>query len=224
VAEQPASWLNTVAFWVLWGILALMVRLCFRMRVVNRPPLTGAYVLAANHSSLLDPILLGSALRRRMTFLMTVIHFRSPLLGWFYRLVRAIPLAVRGANREPLRAAHSRLAHGEALIIFPEGGISRDGEPLLGNPGVVSLVLGREASVIPVAIVGAHEALPPGAALPRLRRIEIRFGDPISHDELQVLGNGSRKARLNAATRKIMDSIAELGGKQSRETYLDSLT
>lgn len=213
-----------MAYWALWGIVTPLVRLCFRMRVVNRPSSIGGYVLAANHCTLLDPMLLSCALRRRMSFLMTVIHYRSPMLGWFYRLVRAIPLAIRGANREPLRAAHSRLERGEVLGIFPEGGISRDGEPLLGSPGAVSLVLAQAVPVIPVAIIGGHQVLPPGAVLPRLRRVEIRFGDPISHEELAALGDGSRRARLVAATRRIMDAIADLGGHQSREAYLDALT
>lgn len=212
--------LQVIAYWALWVVVSPLTRLCFRIRSVNRPPSTGAYVLAANHCSLLDPVLLSSVMRRRLTFLMTVIHHRNPMLGWFYRLVRAIPLEVRGANRESLRAAHSRLEHGEVLSIFPEGGISRDGEPLLGNPGAVALVLAQKVPVIPVAIVGAYQVLPPGATLPRLRRVEIRFGDAITHAELAALGNGSRKARLGAATRRIMDAIAELGGKQSREMVL----
>ena len=82
-----------------------MLRIYFRLGSENRPTLEGAYMLAPNHTSYLDPILLGAVSFRRVTFMMTALHYRSPLMGWFYRWNKAIPVAVRKGNRKALRMA-----------------------------------------------------------------------------------------------------------------------
>jgi 1-acyl-sn-glycerol-3-phosphate acyltransferase len=218
-ARPPGFW-NHVAFAVLWVLLGGFLRGWFRLRIENRPRLQGAYVLAPNHTSYLDPLLLGAASRRRISFLMTEVVYRSPWTGWFYRWNRALPLSVRGGNRDTLRAARSVLQQGRVLGVFPEGGISRDGGLMLGNPGAVSLVLQEKVAVVPVGIVGAYAALPVHGRFPWPRKIRIRFGDPIQPEELASAGTG-RKDRLQAATRLIMERIAALTGGTARETELE---
>ena len=215
----PPGRLNNLLFWLFWATFGIAARLWFRVRVEGRPPLQGALVLAPNHTSYLDPILLGAVLRRRVTFLMTEVIWRSPLMGWFYRWNKAIPVSVRNGNREALRAARSVLEQGRVLGIFPEGGISRDGGLLLGNPGAVSLVLAAGAPILPVGIEGAHAAFPVGAWFPRPRRITIRFGAPILPAELEAAAP-DRKTRLQAATTLIMQRIARLNGTSAREDEL----
>src|SRR5262245_52691779 len=68
-----------------------LIRRALRIRVENAPRLAGPFVVVANHSSLLDPLILGSASPRHLVFLMTVIFWRGRGLGWFYRWMRAIP-------------------------------------------------------------------------------------------------------------------------------------
>lgn len=216
----PAGWLNSSLFWPFWAACNVGARVAFRMRVENAPRLPGGYVLAANHSSYLDPLLLGSASRRRVTFLMTEVVWRSPAMGWFYRWNRTIPLATRGGNRDALRAARSVLRQGRVIGIFPEGGISRDGGLLLGSPGAVSLVFNEAVPIVPVGIVGAARALPVGAACPRPHRVTIRFGAPIQHDELIAALPADRKQRMQAATTLIMARIAALTGQTPREREL----
>lgn len=218
-ARRP-SWLNELLFWPFWVAVGLFARVWFRFRVHNRPRLEGGYVLAANHTSFLDPMLVGGAVPRRVAFLMTEIVFRSPSMGWFYRWNHAIPLSIRGGNREALRAARDILRQGRVVGIFPEGGLSRDGLLLLGSPGAVSLVLGESLPIVPVGIVGADRALPPGCVLPRPRRIEVFFGEPITAEELEALAPGDRKARLANATRLIMERIAALTGQTPREQQI----
>ena len=211
----PPGPCSNAAYWLLWAGLRLVFRICFRLRIEGAPPRAGAFVLAANHASFLDPVLLGTAVRRRVVYLMTAVVWRSPKLGWFY-----IPLAASGGNRDALRAARLVLQQGRVIGIFPEGGVSRDGLPLLGSAGAVSLVLNEGVPIVPVGIVGAYDAMPPGAAFPRPRRITIRFGAPITAAELEAAAHGDRRQRLQAATRVIMQHIAELTGKQSREAEL----
>ena len=215
-ARAP-SWINHAAFWPFWFGVRIVLRLLFRLRVENRPKLRGGYVIAANHSSFLDPVLLGAASTRRITFLMTEVVYRSPKMHWFYRWNHAIPLATRGGNREGLREARSVLRQQRLVGIFPEGGLTRDGGLLLGSPGAVSLVLNEGLPIVPVGIVGAAAALPLGAALPRLHPVTIRFGEPIMPAQLEALSQGDRKARLQAATAYIMARIGERTGQLPRE-------
>lgn len=214
---------NRAAFWPFWLVTRLLLRLCVRLRVEGDVPREGPVVLAANHTSFLDPLLLGAASRRRIVYLMTEVVWRSPRLHWFYRWNQAIPLSARGANRQALRTARAVLEQQRVVGIFPEGGLSRDGLPLLGSPGAVSLVLGEGAPIVPVAIVGAAEVLPFGARWPRLRRVTIRFGAPITASELQAGGGADRRLRLQAATERIMTAIAQLSGQESREAELRRL-
>ena len=200
----------------------MLLRVLFRLKVENRPDVDGPFVLVANHGSFLDPLVLGAAQWRRITFMMTVLHFRSPKLGWFYRWQRAIPLAVRGTgNRAALSSARNVLKRGEVLGIFPEGGLSRDGGLFVGSPGAVSLVLAEDVPIVPCYIEGAGEALGIGDRL-RLRKITIRFGDPMTRDEL-IADAVDRRARLRVATRAIMDRSAARGGVESREATLERL-
>lgn len=200
-----------------------MLRLWFRLRIVGAPPPRGAYVLAANHTSFVDPIVLGASLRRRVVYLMTEVVYRSRSLGWFFRWNHAIPVSPRPGNRDALRAARAVLQQGRVVGVFPEGGLSRDGLPMLGNPGAVSLVLNEGVPIVPVGIRGAGAAFPPGARWPRPRRITVTFGEPILPQQLDALGDGDRRARLQAATRLIMDRIASLNDQVSREAELDAV-
>jgi 1-acyl-sn-glycerol-3-phosphate acyltransferase len=177
-------------------------------------------VLAANHTSFVDPLVLGAVTRARIFYLMTEVVWRSRALGWFYRWNRAIPIRSRGGNREALRAARAVLQQGRVLGVFPEGGLSRDGLPMLGNPGAVSLVLQQGVPIVPVGIVGAHAAMPAGAKWPRPRPITVRFGTPIQAAEFDALGGGDRRERLRLATATIMRRIAALTGQEAREDAL----
>jgi 1-acyl-sn-glycerol-3-phosphate acyltransferase len=216
LARLPGP-LNSATYWPVWAMIRVGLRVGFRLQIEGRPPRTGACVLAANHSSFLDPIALGGACSRRITYLMNEVVWRSPWMGWFYRWSRTIPLAARGGNRDALRAARTVLQQGRVIGIFPEGGISRDGGLLLGSPGAVSLVLNESVPIVPVGILGAERALPIGSVLPRPHRIRIRFGQPILPAELEALAPNDRKARLQAATTLIMARIAALTEQSPRE-------
>ncbi len=215
----PPAWDDHLftAFRLSFGSL---LRLWFRMRIEGPTPPKGPYVLAANHRSFVDPLVLGAATNARIVYLMTEVVWRARGLNWFYRWNRAVPVSARGGNRDALRAARIVLQQGRVLGIFPEGGLSRDGLPMLGSPGAVSLVMQEQVPIVPVGIVGAFEAMPPGATWPRPRPITIRFGQPILPAELELQGVGDRRIRLRAATALIMQRIAALTGQTSREDEL----
>jgi len=200
----------------------VLLRVYFRYRTYNAPRLKGGFVLVANHSSFIDPLLVGIGVRRRLVFMMNDVFYRNPRTRWLYRLFRAIPVALTGGNRDALRSAREVLDRGEALVIFPEGGLSRDGQLYLGSPGAVALVLAMNVPIVPAAIIGAFEAMPVQGGFPRPRKIVVRYGDPIPASEFSSSG-GNRKERLGRATEKIMRAIAELGGQTAREDQLAAL-
>lgn len=218
-ALRPApGWVDTFARGFLKTSIRVFLRIYFRWRVLNRPSLEDGYVVVANHGSFLDPIILGVSSPRNVAFLINSASYRSALMGWFYRLYRSIPVELGRGNRDTLRQCHAALDAGEVVGVFPEGGITRDGGLMLGNPGAVALVLRNNVSVVPVGLVGVRDAMPYGSAFPRPKRIEVRYGDPIPPSELDVGAN--RKERLAAATARIMREIASLCDQDSREDEL----
>lgn len=218
LASPPGRW-DQAMFVAFRVVVRLALRTLFGLRVEGQPPRAGGYVVAANHASFLDPLLVGAALSPRVVFLMTETVWRSPTVGWFYRWSRAIPLSARGNNRGALRAARRVLEQQRVVGIFPEGGISRDGRLMRGSPGAVSLVLNQGLPIVPIGIVGAGRALPSGAALPRPGRVVVRIGAPITPAEIEALG-ADRRTRLREATRLIMRRIAELSGQRACEDVL----
>ena len=222
-SRQPAGILGRSVFYVvkLWVLVSL--KLYFRVRVENRPKLAGGFVMVANHTSLLDPVIVGAVASgwtgtHRVIFMMSSMMARSRALGWFYRWNKIIPVEPQGGNKAALRAAHEVLDGGDVLGIFPEGGLSRDGQLMLGSPGAVSLGLAKNAPIVPVGIVGASRAFPPGAGFPKPAKIVVRFGTPIPVEEL--MAGGDRKQRLARATARIMKEIAALSGQTAREEQL----
>ena len=109
---------------------------------------------------------------------------------------------MRLSHRDAPRVVRS----GQPLVIFPEGGISRDGRLQPGQPGVAALMARARVPVIPVAILGTHEVLPYHATFPRAHRIRIRFGDPIAAPAHDLDREGQR-----AFADRIMQAIHELG-------------
>ncbi|MFT4515083.1 MAG: 1-acyl-sn-glycerol-3-phosphate acyltransferase [Planctomycetota bacterium] len=218
--STPHGALDNAVFWPFWLFVRGLFGLLFRLRVTGASPASGGYVLAANHSSFLDPLILGASLRRRIIYLMTETVWRSAAGGWFYRWNRSIPLSARGGNREALRAAREVLKQKRVVGIFPEGGISRDGKLMLGSPGAIALVLNEGLPIVPVGILGASDVMPASGGL-FFRRITVCYGEPIQPEEIAALGT-DRKTRLREATRLIMQRIADLVGQESREDVLDA--
>ena len=137
----------------------VLTRIVYRFKIVNdeRIPTTGAAVLVCNHVSFVDAVLLMAASPRPIRFLMDAQIFRTPVLGWMFKLAKAIPIAP--AKSDPatyeaaFTAARAVLADGEMVCIFPEGGITRDGELQPFKGGVMKLIEGLpDVPVIPMAL------------------------------------------------------------------------
>ncbi|MBK7261686.1 MAG: MFS transporter [Rubrivivax sp.] len=128
----------------------------FSLRGDEHIPTTGAAVLVCNHVSFVDAVLLMAASPRPIRFIMDQRIFAIPVLGWMFRLAKAIPIAPQKDDPKTYEAAFAQarqvLAEGELLCIFPEGGITRDGQLGEFRGGIMKILQTHPVPVVPVAL------------------------------------------------------------------------
>lgn len=193
---------NALAVTVQERLFRGLVRTCLRgmfaclggLRIEGQEhvPETGGVIVAPNHVSHADPIVVGIALRRPAWFAATDELFAIPVLGVMARWVRAFPIRQDSPDRAALRRMEELLRSGELLVGFPEGHESLDGKLQPLQPGLVWLALRCEVPIVPVGIVGTNSALPPREWRLRHagRAIIVRFGMPITPEDLRRGGQG----------------------------------
>ncbi|MFD5623086.1 lysophospholipid acyltransferase family protein [Streptomyces yangpuensis] len=206
--------------------LGPLLRLLFRPRIegLENIPAEGAAIVAGNHLSFSDHFLMPAILARRITFLAKAEYFTGPglkgrLTAAFFRSAGQIPVDRSGkdAGQAALREGLGVLAKGELLGIYPEGTRSHDGRLYKGKVGVAAMALGAGVPVIPCAMVGTFEIQPPGQRIPNIRRVTIRFGEPL--DFSRYAGMEGERAVLRAVTDEIMYAILNLSGQEYVDRY-----
>lgn len=159
-----------------------MVALLFAVRVHGRLPAEGPLLVAANHVSYLDPVVLAVVLHRAghdARFLTVAEVFRRPVVGAVLRAGRFIPVTDRLWQRATAaRAAAEGLRAGDTVVIYPEGTIPTD-QPLEARPGVAWLARRTGAPVVAVGTAGMHRVSGRGGWL-RRRRAAVVVG-PVLH-------------------------------------------
>ena len=142
-------------------------------------PQDGPFIIVANHSSLLDPVILGVSIKSKITFVAAAYLFKISGLGYLLRKANSIP--VQGENDiSSLKRALKVLREGGVLGIFPEGGIDRQKDNLPVRAGAAYLATKIGVPIVPMRIKGADKALPRGAKFIRsLNRIEVEIKKPI---------------------------------------------
>ncbi|MGI5448496.1 lysophospholipid acyltransferase family protein [Streptomyces sp. CA-243310] len=206
--------------------LGPLLRLLFRPRIegLENIPEEGAAIIAGNHLSFSDHFLMPAILKRRITFLAKAEYFTGPglkgrLTAAFFRSAGQIPVDRSGkdAGQAALREGLGVLARGELLGIYPEGTRSHDGRLYKGKVGVAAMALGAGVPVVPCAMVGTFEIQPPGQKIPKIRRVTIRFGEPMEFS--RYAGMESERAVLRAVTDEIMYAVLGLSGQEYVDRY-----
>lgn len=152
---------------VVWG---------FRRRGVDRIPDEGPVIIASNHISNWDPVLLGLGCRREVHFMAKEELFRNAFLRWLITAYNAMPVRRGAPDSGALREARALLRRGEVLLMFPGGTRDESGEVGDPKPGVGFLAAAGRASVVPAYITGSNRMR---EAFARTGRVEVAFGDPI---------------------------------------------
>jgi 1-acyl-sn-glycerol-3-phosphate acyltransferase len=158
----------------------------------NIPP-AGPLVVTPNHQTYADPPLVTIPIRRRVYYMAWNRLFDVPLLGWLIRRLRAFPVSVDVSDPRATREAVRLLTAGHVLMIFPEGGRSRDGAIGPFKPGAFRLAASLGVPVLPVTILGGHECWPPGRVLPRRGRMTIIYHPPVTPDPALPPREAARK-------------------------------
>lgn len=153
----------------------------WRVDGASNVPRTGGVILASNHQSFLDVILLGGACPRPVRYMARRSLWDNRLLGWIISDWRAIPVNRDRPGKDELRGILETVRGGEVLALFPEGTRTRDGSVGELRGGIGFLARRAGVPVVPVRIEGAFEAWPRGRSLPRRGRVRISFGRPVAY-------------------------------------------
>jgi 1-acyl-sn-glycerol-3-phosphate acyltransferase len=191
-------------------LAVIAMRLLFRVegRGAHHVPRQGPVLLVANHSSVLDPPLVGGMTPRPVTFMAKAELFRIPLFGRFIRGLNAYPVRREGGDPAALRLALRILEKGGTLLVFPEGTRGEEGTLRPGKPGAGMLAVMSRAQVVPVYVRGSGQAWPRGMKLPRPAKVTVTFGPPFQFGSED--GATKKKDSYEAASQAMMAAIARL--------------
>ena len=202
------------------------------LRVLFRPwteglevlPERGAAILASNHLSFSDSFFLPLVTDRRITFLAKSEYFtgkgvKGLISRAFFTGVGQVPIdrSSGRASEAAITTGVRFLSDGHLLGIYPEGTRTADGRLYRGRVGVARMALEAAAPVIPVAMMATYETQPPGRIRPRLRRVGVRFGQPLDFSRYEGL-EGDRFI-LRSITDEIMYSLMQLSGQEYVDMY-----
>jgi hypothetical protein len=192
----------------------LLIHTIYRVRVtgMDRIPVEGPVIVASNHVSFVDPLIIGGMIRRPVRFVMHYKIYRIPVLKFIFRTGKAIPIAGRSEDPAILESAYRRmhevLAAGEVLGIFPEGRITADGEIGGFKPGIDKLIAEQPVPVVPIALCHLWGSLfsrrdPLHKRRPNKlwARIEMRVGAAIPPAEVSAVRLEAEIRRLRGADR-----------------------
>ena len=180
----------------------------FQIEGLENVPKEGAFLLASNHLSFLDPPALGCRLPRNLHYFARDSLFKG-LLGMFIRSLNSIPVNRSQLDLATLRRVLKVLKDGHPLLVFPEGTRSEDGSLGEGKKGVGMLVAKSQVPVLPARIFGSYEIMGKGKAVPRIgRKLRLRYGPLLKFSELDPGGKGGE--RYEKISQSVMDAIREI--------------
>jgi 1-acyl-sn-glycerol-3-phosphate acyltransferase len=191
-------------YWIGYTFFRAAARAFFRYQVVGREKLVqdGPVLIAANHESFLDPPLVGVAYDQAVHYLARKTLFRGPT-KWLYPRWNAIPVDQEAPDMNSLKKIIKLLRSGEQVVVFPEGARTLTGELQPGEAGVGLIAAKSQATIQPVRIFGAFQALPRGSGRLRFHPVTIVVGEPMT------LTDEERRAKGREAYQAIADRIME---------------
>jgi 1-acyl-sn-glycerol-3-phosphate acyltransferase len=184
-------------------------------------PRRGPVLLVANHESFLDPIAVGLTTQRQIHYLARKTLFVGTF-GKFLRSVNCVPVDQEGVAKEGLKTILDLLGEGRAVLVFPEGERTPNGEMLPLKAGIQLLIKRAPAPVVPIGIAGAHDAYPRDRTLPRFlpffmpawrRGLAVSVGKPLDPKALGALPRQKMLDELQAAIQAMKDRAQRIRRK-----------
>ncbi|RKY27572.1 MAG: 1-acyl-sn-glycerol-3-phosphate acyltransferase [Planctomycetota bacterium] len=182
----------------------------FRFRVTGRHniPLNTGALIASNHQSYLDPVIIGTAARRRTGYLARETLFRGS--GFFRRLITlygALPISLEGSGKDGIRLAVAHLKKKRHILVFPEGTRTHDGSVGPMHPGVKLIAERAGVPIVPAAIRGAFETWPRHAKRFRLHPLSAGFAKRFEPDELRKMSAGEFCEALRGRIASLLNKL-----------------
>ncbi|HVU17325.1 MAG TPA: lysophospholipid acyltransferase family protein [Candidatus Didemnitutus sp.] len=209
---RPPDYLRMTAFYGLFHyIVRQLYDILFRGDVTGTEnlPLEGPFLVASNHASHLDPPLVGSQVARQMRFFARKTLWSTRIGSWWLDRVETIPVDRDSGDVSAIKRVLQALAEDRAVILFPEGTRSFDGQLQKPKAGVGLLACKTGVPVVPCRIFGTFEAFGKGRSIPLFgTRVNIVFGPPIPASVYDDPTAG--KERYQLASQRIFDRIAAL--------------
>ncbi len=192
-------------------LAATIYGMWFRGEVVGLEnfPATGPFLIASNHASHLDPPIVGSQVARQMRFFARKSLWNSRLSSWWLDQVETIPVDRDSGDIGAIKRVLQALKEDRAVVLFPEGTRSPDGQLQKAKAGVGLMACKTGVPVVPCRVYGSFAAFGKGAAIPRFGSpVTVVFGAPIPARDYDDPTAG--KQRYEVAAQRIMDRIAAL--------------
>ena len=210
--SRPPDHLQMTPFYGFFHYLCLTAyEAWFRGEVVGTEhfPTSGPFLIASNHTSHLDPPIVGAQIVRQMRFFARKSLWNNPVLAWWLDRVETIPVDRDSGDVSAIRRVLQALHEDRAVVLFPEGTRSEDGHLQKPKAGVGLMACKTGAPVVPCRVYGSFEAFGKGMKYPRLGTpVTVVFGPPITAAEYDIPGSG--KERYQLASQRIMERIAAL--------------
>jgi len=205
--------MNAFVRYVVWGVYKLVYN--FKIEGIENIPQDRPLVMASNHRSYADPVILTIPMKRPVTYMAKEELFKNKLFGWFITKLGAFPVRRGAGDMQVIEDSIGILNSGRNLVIFPEGTRSKDGKVGKGKTGVALIAAKSGADVIPCGIIFEGEKL-------KFRsKLTLRFGKVIPAEEIAV-EDASPKS-LKGVKKRIMSAITELveGPAEEKEPVTD---
>jgi 1-acyl-sn-glycerol-3-phosphate acyltransferase len=151
----------------------------YRTEGVENVPAEGGLIVAATHQSHLDPVAVQAFLPRRLGYVARTTLFRNPAFAWMIRELGAVELDREAASAEGIKEIVEILSGGQALVFFPEGTRTSDGEIGPLKPGIALLAKKSGVPVVPVAIEGTYRCWPRQKKMFRPGKVRVVYGEPV---------------------------------------------
>ena len=180
----------------------------FRGQLIGREniPQKNSYIMVSNHGSLLDPPLLGHALRRNISFMAKAELFKIPLLGFIIKACGAYPVKRGIVDKNTIKTACKKLSNDNCIGIFIDGTRQKNGRVNRPKQGAALLAFKNQKLLLPVAIVNSHRLIRFKFFIPLFSKIVIKVGEPVQPPQ------SSSKDDLNSVTIYLQDKINNLIG------------